>query len=146
MLTYFPLSALPIYTAAKQCAIPLSPPTTTSLTLPHSGVVGFVRSFGKYLPEEGMTLNAVSPNVVRTNISTGAFYERMESKGLLTPMKVVIDAFEQFLDGDVSGECMEGGPNGDLVRRAPAEYLDRETGEVMELLYERGHALHEPVA
>ena len=61
-------------------------------------------------------------------------------------MKSVIDAFELFLDGDLSGECMEAGPKGGLVRRAPAEHLDRESGDVMALLYERGHALHEPVS
>ena len=69
-------------------------------------MIGFVRSFGKYLPEEGITLNAVCPNVVRTSkslqthlapvlprspfhdtdvpcaedISTGAFYDKLESK------------------------------------------------------------------
>jgi len=106
--------------------------------------VGFVRSFGKYLPEEGITLNAVCPNVVRTNISSGAFYEMMEEKGLLTQMKAVLDAFEHFLDADISGECMEMGPNGGYTRRAPAEALDRETTTVLELLYERGHKLHEP--
>ena len=36
---------LPIYTAAKH------------------GIVGFVRSFGAYLPEEQITMNAVLPNV-----------------------------------------------------------------------------------
>ncbi|KAK4550130.1 hypothetical protein LTR36_003097 [Oleoguttula mirabilis] len=117
---------LPIYTAAKH------------------GVIGFVRSFGKYLPEESITLNAVCPNVVRTNISTSAFYEDLESKGLLTPMKPVMDAFAQFLDGDISGECLEAGPKGNLVRRAPAEHLDPESAVVMEMLYERGHALHQP--
>ena len=60
-------------------------------------------------------------------------------------MKPVITAFEQFLYSDMSGECMEAGPKGDLVRRAPAEHLDRESGDVMDLLYTRGHALHEPV-
>lgn len=61
-------------------------------------------------------------------------------------MKPVIDAFEDFLDGDVSGECMEAGPKGDLVRRAPAEHLDRESAQVMEMLYTRAHGLHQPKA
>ncbi|KAK3073863.1 hypothetical protein LTR53_004162 [Teratosphaeriaceae sp. CCFEE 6253] len=120
--------ALPIYTAAKHA------------------VVGFVRSFGKYLPEEDITLNAVCPNVVRTNISVSAFYDGLETQGLLTPMKGVIDAFEQFLDGDGSGECLEAGPNGNVVRRAPAEHLDDETNRIMEMLYHRGRPLHQPVA
>jgi NAD(P)-dependent dehydrogenase (short-subunit alcohol dehydrogenase family) len=111
-----------------------------------SGVIGFVRSFGKYLPEEGITLNAVCPNVVRTNISTSVFYDKLEDKRLLTPMEPVVEAFENFLDKDISGECLEAGPKGNLVRREPAEHLDRESALVMEMLYERGHALHEPKA
>ncbi|KAK5133285.1 hypothetical protein LTR08_008019 [Meristemomyces frigidus] len=125
---YYCVPTLPIYTSAKH------------------GVVGFVRSFGQYLPEEFITLNAVCPNVVRTKISVSTFYDKLESEDLLTPMKPVITAFEQFLDGDVSGECMEAGPKGNLVRRAPAEHLDRESGAIMEMLYERAHALHEPAS
>lgn len=123
---FYCVPTLPIYTSAKH------------------GVVGFVRSFGKYLPEEGITLNAVCPNVVRTNISTGSFYDGLEEKGLLTPMKAVIEAFEEFADGEVSGECMEAGPKGGYTRRAPAEFLDGESERVMEMLYHRGHPLHEP--
>lgn len=91
-----------------------------------------------------MTLNAVCPSVVRTNISSDAFYNLLEEKGIMTPMKGVIEAFEQFLDDDTSGECMEVGPNGGYTRRAPAEYLDRESKAVMDALYERSHSLHEP--
>jgi len=89
-------------------------------------------------------MNAVCPNVVRTNISTGAFYDSVEEQAILTPMKGVIDAFESFLDGDISGECMEVGPKGGFQQRAPAEHLDAESGKVMALLYHRGHPLHEP--
>ncbi|KAF2772122.1 glucose 1-dehydrogenase [Teratosphaeria nubilosa] len=124
---FYCVPTLPIYTAAKHA------------------VIGFVRSYGKYLPEESITLNAVCPSVVRTNISTSGFYDTLEEKGLLTPMKSVINAFEKFLDdGQMSGECWEAGPKGDLVRREPAEHLDGESAEVMRLLYHRGHALHEP--
>ncbi|TKA78423.1 hypothetical protein B0A55_03052 [Friedmanniomyces simplex] len=117
---------LPIYTAAKHA------------------VIGFVRSFGKYLLEESITLNAVCPNVVRTNISTSPFYDELEAKSVLTPMKGVIEAFERFLDGRESGECIEAGPKGDVVVRKPAEHLDEETGVVMEMLFHRGWPLHQP--
>ncbi|KAH9840508.1 Enoyl-(Acyl carrier protein) reductase [Teratosphaeria destructans] len=124
---FYCVPTLPIYTAAKHA------------------VIGFVRSYGKYLPEESITLNAVCPNAVRTNISTSGFYDAMEEKGFLTPMDSVMDAFEKFLDdAQISGECWEAGPRGDLVRREPAEHLDAESAEVMRLLYHRGHALHEP--
>ncbi|TKA23047.1 hypothetical protein B0A50_07363 [Salinomyces thailandicus] len=124
---FYCVPTLPLYTAAKH------------------GVIGLTRSYGTYLPEEFITLNAVCPNVVRTNISSSDFYEKMEAAGLLTPMSSVIEAFERFIDGGMSGQCLEAGPKGNLVVRAPAEYLDRETEEIMGMLYERAHALHEPV-
>ncbi|KAI7086235.1 hypothetical protein KC356_g5209 [Hortaea werneckii] len=119
---------LPMYTAAKH------------------GVVGLTRSYGAYLPEEHITLNAVCPNVVRTSISTEDFYDKLEAKGLLTPMSSVVNAFEKILDREFSGQCLEAGPNGKIEFRSPAEHLDRETAELMELLYERAHPLHQPVS
>lgn len=59
-------------------------------------------------------------------------------------MKPVIDAFETFLDEKISGECLEVGPTGEVVNRAPANHLDQESTEVLQALYKRGHALHEP--
>ncbi|RMY23840.1 hypothetical protein D0867_01781 [Hortaea werneckii] len=120
--------ALPIYTAAKH------------------GVVGLTRSYGAYLPEEHVTLNAVCPNVVRTSISTADFYDKLEAKGLLTPMSSVVNAFENILDSKFSGQCLEAGPNGGIDFRQPAEHLDCETAELMELLYERAHPLHQPMS
>ncbi|RMY88476.1 hypothetical protein D0864_06635 [Hortaea werneckii] len=104
------------------------------------------RSYGAYLPEEHITLNAVCPNVVRTSISTEDFYEKLEAKGLLTPMSSVVNAFEKILDGKLSGQCLEAGPNGGIDFRQPAEHLDRETAELMQLLYERAHSLHQPMS
>lgn len=109
-----------------------------------SGVVGFVRSYGKYLPEENITMNAVCPNVVRTGISTDVYYDKLEAEGILTPMKGVVDAFESFLDSDASGQCMEVGPNGGFSAKAPAPHLDKESARVMDSIYERSHRLHEP--
>ena len=110
----------------------------------YSGVVGFVRSYGKYLPEEGITLNAVCPNVVRTQISTSDFYDTVDGQGILTPLKNVVDAFESFLDNDTSGECMEVGPNGGFSPKAPAPHLDKETTKILDMIYTRSHRLHEP--
>lgn len=120
------LPAVPIYTAAKH------------------GVTGFTRSYGKYLPTEHITLNAVCPNVVRTHISTDVFYDKLEPMGLLTPIKGVIDAFESFLNSDISGECMEVGPKGGFQARKAAEYLDEESGRVMDLIHERSRPLQGP--
>jgi len=107
-----------------------------------------VRSFGKYLPEEKITLNAVCPNVIRTNISTGAFYDVLEKEGLLTPIEGVIETFEKLLGPNTtSGEIFEIGPNyaneGAMPRKAP-EYLDKASEKTFDMLYERGRPLHQP--
>ncbi|KAK4996605.1 hypothetical protein LTR60_007816, partial [Cryomyces antarcticus] len=110
-----------------------------------SAVNGFVRSYGKYLPEEGITMNAVSPNVIRTNISTGAFYDSLDEQGLLTPMDGLIKAFESMLgSSDVSGEIFEVPPKGSYKIRAAPEYLDEPSERLCQLLERRSHHLHEP--
>ena len=109
----------------------------------YSGAVGFVRSYGKYLPEENITLNAICPHVLRTGISTGEFYDNLEAKGLLTPMKTVVDAFESLIDGDASGECLEAGPVGNFTLRAAPAVLNKESQMLNEMLCLRGHPLHE---
>ena len=68
----------------------------------------------------------------------------MDEKGLITPMKGVVDAFEHFLDTSVSGECLEIGPNGGFHRRAPAESLDQESRIVMDEIAKRSRPLYEP--
>lgn len=130
---FYAVPTLPIYTAAKHA------------------VVGLVRSYGVYLQQtEGVTLNAVCPNVVRTNISSGAFYDGLEAKGLLTGMAGVLEAFGLCMgdgkesDGDgggggggPSGVCYEVGPRGGVQERRFGDYVDEETGRVCELLYHR---------
>lgn len=89
-------------------------------------------------------MNAVCPNVIRTNISTPVFYDKLEAKGLLTPIEGLIEAFESLLgDSDVSGETFEVGPNGGFVLRKGMEYLDKESEEVVGLIAERAHVLQE---
>jgi len=123
---FYCVPTLPVYTAAKH------------------GVVGFVRSYGKYVREEAMTLNAVCPHVARTSISTSGFYDSLEEKGLLTPMEGIVDAFMQFINsGDQSGECLEIGPVGGIELRGAPAVLNKESEIVNGLLYERGHPLHE---
>ena len=102
-----------------------------------SGVAGFVRSYGKYLPEENITLNAICPNVVRTHISTDTFYDSVEAEGVLTPMKGVVDAFASCLDDGISGELLEVGPNGGFSAKPPAPHLDKETTRILDMIYHR---------
>jgi NAD(P)-dependent dehydrogenase (short-subunit alcohol dehydrogenase family) len=121
---FYCIPTLPIYTAAKH------------------GVVGLVRTYGKLLPEEDITFNAVCPNIVETGISTSAFYNIVREAGLLVDMKGVIEAFEDLLGGEASGEVYEVGPKGGWVKREGAEYLDEESKRSCELLVERGRPLH----
>ncbi|KAL2432205.1 hypothetical protein ABEF95_001118 [Exophiala dermatitidis] len=127
---FYCVPTLPIYTAAKHA------------------IKGLVQSYGRYLPEEKITCNAVCPNVVRTNISSGAFYDTLEKEKVLTSMHGVVETFEKLLGAtDTSGECFEVGPNYDTqgaVPRKMAEPLDKESARVLELLYQRGHSLHQP--
>jgi NAD(P)-dependent dehydrogenase (short-subunit alcohol dehydrogenase family) len=119
-------AALPIYTAAKH------------------GVVGFVRSFGKHLPTEQITMNAICPGVVKTNISTANFYSLMEERGLLVPMPDVVAAFEQCLDSDISGETLEIEPRTGVVIRSGLAPLDQDAADTLEMLKPRGAPLHAP--
>jgi NAD(P)-dependent dehydrogenase (short-subunit alcohol dehydrogenase family) len=106
--------------------------------------VGFVRGFGKYLPREQITMNAVCPCVVRTGM-TNAFSDKLEGLGLLTPMSSVVEAFLSMLgSNDVSGECFEAGPKGYKIK-SPSDYSDEEIMRTMMMISEKSLSLHEPV-
>jgi hypothetical protein len=147
--------------ASPQCAVSTPSPLFQSTRLPNSrylsyppnswllelqsGVTGFVRSYGAHLPAEGITLNAICPNVVKTGISTSDFYETLEAQNLLTPMESLLGVFESLLGEDKrSGEIFEVGPKGVQTRDAP-EPMDRDTATVLKLIQERGRPLHLPV-
>lgn len=121
---FYCVPSLPIYTAAKHA------------------LIGLTRSYGVLLKDEGMTLSAVAPNVVRTNISSGVFYDHMNQKGLLTPMDGVLDAFAQMISSGDSGKVYECGPKGGWVEKEGAEYLDEESRKCCVLLEERARHLH----
>jgi NAD(P)-dependent dehydrogenase (short-subunit alcohol dehydrogenase family) len=121
---FYAIPTLPIYTAAKH------------------GVIGFVRTYGTYLAkEEAITINAICPNVVRTHISTPAFYQKLEDKDLLTPVERVIEAFEGLLGEDKrSGLCFEIGPKSTRVKEFESE-MDDASKELNALLLERARPL-----
>lgn len=103
--------------------------------------MGFVRTFGKYLPEEKITLNAVCPNIVKTNISTGDFYERAGAKGLLINVESLVQSFESLLDAnDTSGEAIEilPGDDGHRIKESP-EYTNEKVKQSVELTMDRSH-------
>ncbi|KAF9894343.1 hypothetical protein FE257_007846 [Aspergillus nanangensis] len=80
----------PVYSAAKHA------------------VVGFVRSYGKVVAQENITLNAVCPGIVETNISSPEFYAEAKSRGCLVKMEHMMNGFEMFMGAEsMSGECAE---------------------------------------
>ncbi|KAF3003937.1 hypothetical protein E8E14_003011 [Neopestalotiopsis sp. 37M] len=87
---FYHIPAMPIYTASKHA------------------IVGLVRSLGVTLPTEHITLNAICPGIVKTNISTGDWYEKVEKEGLFVPMDSVMECFESLLGANkTSGEAIE---------------------------------------
>ncbi|KIW84851.1 hypothetical protein Z517_00239 [Fonsecaea pedrosoi CBS 271.37] len=121
-----------------------APATLPMYTATKHGIVGFVRGFGKYLPREQITMNAVCPAVVRTAM-TNAFSDRLEGLGLLTPMSSVVGAFQSMLgSNDVSGECFEAGPKGYKIK-SPSDYSDDEMRRTMLMISEKSVSLHESV-
>lgn len=76
---------------------------------------------------------------------TNAFSDLIESRGLLTPMSYVVEAFQSMLgSSDVSGECFEAGPKGYKIKSA-LEYSDEEMKRTMMMISEKNHVLHTPV-
>ncbi|KAF9891527.1 hypothetical protein FE257_003994 [Aspergillus nanangensis] len=130
--SFYYIPSLPVYTASKHA------------------VLGFVRSFGKYLPDENITLNAICPNIVKTNISTGTFYDRAEERGLLISVDTLVEAFESLLgDSATSGEAIEvlPGSDGYRIKEIP-EYTNDKCKESVEMTNDRSHRsfkFHQPV-
>lgn len=116
--------SLPIYTSAKHA------------------LIGLTRSYGKLLVDEGITINAVAPNVVQTSISAPQFYDKLAEKNLLTPMAGLMGAFQEMLDTKCSGEVFECGPAGGWTKREATEFLDKASGDICQLLDERARSLH----
>lgn len=75
------------------------------------GLNGLVRSMGKSLRAENMTVNAIMPSAIQTTVMPKQIWDVFVERGVATPMSTVIQAFERFLEGgvasSVSGECVE---------------------------------------
>lgn len=115
----------------------------------NSGVVGFVRSFGKILAEEDITFNAVCPNKIRTSIGTVESYEKAEKAGCLVPMEKLLEAFEMLMSNGehnrISGECLEVAPKLGVRIVPKTEFVNEESKISADITYERSHYLHEVV-
>lgn len=121
---FYCVPSLPVYTAAKHA------------------LVGLTRSYGVLLQGEGITVNAVAPNVVRTGISDSRFYDMLEGEGLLTPMEGLMEAFDEMMKSGVSGKVFECGPKGGWKMKDGTGYEDAKSEKVCALLLERARKLH----
>lgn len=95
-----------IFTAsvASFSAIPRMPLYTAS----KHALRGVVRSLAPQLGAENITVNAVCPNVTRTNLVPGEVFDIFENQNLVTPIDTVTKAFLSFLgDSQDNGEMVE---------------------------------------
>lgn len=101
--------------------------------------MGLVRSLGVTLPAQHITLNAICPGIVKTNISTGDWYEKVEKEGLFVPMDSVMECFESLLGANkTSGEAIEvlSGNAGWRIKER-ASYTNDKCKESVELTHNR---------
>jgi hypothetical protein len=93
------------------------------------------------LTEEKITLNAICPNIVKTNISTGEFYDKAGERGLLITVDSLVEAFESLLgENTTSGEAVEILPGSDGFRiKEIAEYTNDKVKESVEMTLNRSH-------
>lgn len=113
----------------------------------HSGVIGLTRSYGKYLAsDEDITFNSVCPNVVKTNISTGAFYDKMEKANLICDMEGLMLAFEACMGASkLTAQILEvTAAKVAFTHREEMEPLDDTVVKGFELLVPRCHHMQTP--
>ncbi|CAH0047482.1 unnamed protein product [Clonostachys solani] len=82
---------------------------------------------------------AQQPN--KTGISSNEFYDKIEAKGLLTPVETLLGAFEELLgDCTTSGEAIEilPGGGGSKIKERP-EYTSEECKISVELAHARSY-------
>lgn len=117
-----PVASLPVYSAAKH------------------GVVGLTRTYGKMLPAEGISVNAVCPGIARTGINSASFYKRVEKDGVLVSVEGVVDAFVEMIEGSGSAELYVCGPEG-YVKKGEEAY-DAWLQKSIDVLDEEHRGLH----
>ncbi|RMJ08508.1 hypothetical protein CDV36_011887 [Fusarium kuroshium] len=108
-------------------------------------VRGLVRSYGRQLPGENITMSAFCPSSIKTGFSNDDYYKKLEEEDLVTPMEGVLEVVEKtFGTGDMSGECFEIRPNyhngQGLVNPKFPDYIDGDMRRVFELINARGKA------
>ncbi|KAH6662484.1 hypothetical protein B0J14DRAFT_707596 [Halenospora varia] len=98
MAGIYPMYLGPSYSAAKH------------------GIVGLIRSAApKIHRDEGITLNAIAPGPVDTGINPNMHL--VVPPEHMTPMKTLLDAFDKFIDEDITGEIAECASDGIYLRK-----------------------------
>jgi len=70
-------------------------------------LIGLTRALGANFEKEGMTINAILPAFVATNLAPEGLVETMPQEHL-TPMSTILKAYDTFLENsDLSGETVE---------------------------------------
>ncbi|TFK53762.1 putative short chain dehydrogenase/reductase [Heliocybe sulcata] len=121
MAGIYPFSVCPVYAASKH------------------GVVGLVRSLGPVLEKEGITINALAPAVIRSNIADPELFKGM----IETPPSILQEATEELLTNrGLSGKIAEMGPEGEhgILLREPPDYVNESSRHNMMHFLELGRA------
>jgi len=71
-------------------------------------LVGFVRSLAQQVEHERITVNAVCPNITRSNLASQEVFDKVQQKGRLTPNEAVTAAFISFVgNSTLNGQTKE---------------------------------------
>lgn len=84
--------------------------------------------------------------MVKTHISTDAFYDQMGKLGLLCDMESLMIAFKDMMgDSKMSGEILEVSPEKlGYTTRKGVEYLDDAAEKMCEMVHERSYPHQTP--
>ena len=100
----YPLYALPIYTASKH------------------GIVGLVRALAPIYLKDNISVNALNPALVDTNLMPKHVAEKFKDPRNWTAMSTVLKAFDAILaDKDLTGQTMEL-TTGEVVFKQQPDY------------------------
>lgn len=62
------------------------------------GVLGMTRSLAPKIIDEGITINALAPPIIRTALGPADFFDEMEKEGRVTPMSTLTKCVDHLLD------------------------------------------------
>ena len=104
ILGLYPLYPLPLYAASKH------------------GIVGLVRSLAPVYLKDNITINALNPTIVETNLMPKHVAVKFNDPKEVTPMTTVFKAFDMILaDDKLTGQTMEL-TLGDVIFKQRPEY------------------------